>query len=280
MPAAGAVDRGGVGEAERAVDVLARDEVAALDRGGAERHGVVGGAGLAAVAGRESSQATTATAATARRPGRRGRRGGRSGAARPCGRRRSLVLLGARAGSVAVAQEVVARLVGGLELRRVGTDPEARAAALAADAGGLRAGLDVSPPLPASFGSGMSTPVRAHAARDTSRAASWSLARLRGVERLAAADLHVLLARALRGLRSCGSLKLTLPPESLDARPSAHALRVGHVDAVLAHALGELQGAFEALSCPGRRRPAAAAVVGAAAGAERQGGADRGEEEW
>jgi hypothetical protein len=42
-----------VGEAERAVDVLAGDEVAALHRDRAERHGIVGGPGVAAVAGRE-----------------------------------------------------------------------------------------------------------------------------------------------------------------------------------------------------------------------------------
>ena len=111
------------------------------------------------------------------------------------------------------------------------------------------------------------------------RAASWSLARLAG-SIVSPPPICMYFWHALCAAFIFGSLELTLPPESL-MPPLPHALRVGHVDAVLAHALGELQGALEGLVLPARRRwPAAAAVVGAAAGAERQGGADRGEEEW
>ena len=208
---------GGVGEAERPVDVLAGDEVAALDGGGVERHGVVGGAGAARPSpGANSSQATTATPAStaAARTPRAPRRAIRRRP--PVGRRRSLRLLRARAGALAVAEQVVAHLVGGLEPRRFGADAEAVAAAAVALAVRPGPAWKVSPPLPGSFGSGMSTPCP-RMQRANFSAASRSLARLAG-SMVSPPPICMYFWQALCADFIFGSLKCTLAARELDAR--------------------------------------------------------------
>ena len=145
----------------------------------------------------------------------RGRRGGRSGGARRCGRRRSLLLLRARAGALAVAQQVVARLVGGLEPRRVGADPEAVPALPLLLLFGPGPAWKVRPPLPDSFGSGMSTPCP-RMQRAYFSAASWSLARLAG-SMVSPPPICMYFWQALCADFIFGSLKFTLPPGELDA---------------------------------------------------------------
>ena len=117
----------------------------------------------------------------------------------------------------------------------------------------------------------------AHAARVLQRRLL-ELGPLGGVQGLAAAGVHVLLTGALCRLE-LGVVGIEVRAGELDPARS-HPLRVGHVDAVIAHALGELQGSLEGLVLLAGGASGTLAVVGAAAGAEPQCGDDRGSNEW